>query len=81
MSEHTTGPDPTICGGRVGWVAGPDGLVELRVSAAVSAAYDILTDDGYPPEKAAEVVVNAERAGYDPETIARKMVTLRKAIR
>jgi hypothetical protein len=51
------------------------------VSPELWAAYDILTDDGYPPEKAAEVLASAERSGRNPEAFARHMVKLRKAIR
>ncbi len=73
--------DPTVGGGRVGWAVASDGTtVELHVSAGVSAAYDILHDAGYSAEKCATVATNAERAGYDPEAIARKMVRLRAAL-
>lgn len=56
-------------------------LKALGVSDAVSAAYDILTDDGMPPERAAQLSVAAERDGQDPEAAARHIVKLRKALR
>lgn len=74
--------DPTVGGGRVGFVVGTDGTThELYVSAKMSAAYDILTDAGYSPDKSAEVAAAAERAGEDPEAIARKMIRLRDSLR
>lgn len=59
---------------------------ELLASAA-SAAYDILTDAGYPPAKAALIAVTAQRdyaAGKitrTPEEFARHMVKIRKALK
>ena len=57
------------------------------VSPELWAAYDILTDDGYPPEKAAGILVAAERQyaegklSMTVEQFARHMVKLRKAVR
>jgi hypothetical protein len=54
-------------------------LARLGIPAEVSAAYDILTDDGIAPEKAAEIATAAWRQGKDPEAFARHFVKLRKA--
>lgn len=56
-------------------------VTPLVASAKLSAAYDLLTDDGYPADKAAELLHTAEQGGRDPEALARKMVELRRAIR
>jgi hypothetical protein len=56
-------------------------LRHMGLSPKFSAAFDILTDDGYSPEKAAELLVAAEKIGRDPEVIARKIVSLRHVIR
>lgn len=53
----------------------------LGASDAVIAAYDILSDDGMGAAKAAEMAVNAERSGKDPEAFARHLVKLRRALR
>lgn len=53
----------------------------MGISAAVSAAYDIMTDDGFPPEEAGRFALAAERQGRDPEAFARHFVKLRKAAR
>jgi hypothetical protein len=53
----------------------------LGVSDAVIAAYDILADDGMPPEKCAQMAVTAERSGKDPVSFARHVVKLRRAVR
>jgi hypothetical protein len=58
-----------------------EALRAVGVSAAVSAAYDLLTDDGVPPERAAELAVYAEQRGQDPEAFARHFLKLRRAIR
>lgn len=73
------------------FVAGPSGEVQVMapheveahmgISPALSAGYDILTDDGYPAQEASDLLVAAERNGYDPEAMARKMVRLRKVLR
>ncbi len=51
------------------------------VSAAASAGYDIMTDDGVPPETAWKMALSAERDGKNPEAFARHLVSLRKALR
>lgn len=56
-------------------------VTHMGVSPAASAAYDILTDDGYPAEKAWEMVLAAEKGGQQPEAFARHFVKLRKAVR
>lgn len=56
-------------------------MKDLGASDAVIAAYDILADDGMPPEQAAKMVVAAERSGRDAEAFARHVVKLRKAMR
>jgi hypothetical protein len=64
------------------FVARASGVIEMvAASPAVSAAYDIMTDDGVPPERAAEFAVGAERDGKDPEAWARHFVKLRKSLR
>lgn len=58
---------------------------DMGVSPSASAAYDLLTDDGVPPEKAAELAVAmqrvGERRGSDPEAMARHFVKLRHALK
>jgi len=56
-------------------------LSHMGVSPQLSAGYDLLTDDGYPPEKAAELLAEAERMGKDPEAFAQHMIKLRRALR
>jgi sirohydrochlorin ferrochelatase len=56
-------------------------LEHIGVSPAVSAAYDLLADDGMPPEDAARMAVAAERGGRDPEAFARHLRKLRRAWR
>jgi hypothetical protein len=58
-----------------------DNVALMGVSPAVSAAYDLMVDDGYPPEKAAKLAMDAERSGRDPEAWARHFIKLRKAWR
>jgi hypothetical protein len=53
----------------------------MGISPSASAAYDLLADDGMPPEKAAEMVAAAHRSGRDPEAFARHLTRLRKAWR
>ena len=54
---------------------------ELKATHQVSAAYDILTDAGYSPEKSASIAALAEQQGHDPENIARKMASFRKILK
>jgi hypothetical protein len=54
--------------------------LSIGASPSVIAAYDILVDHGYSPEKAAEWAVNAGRAGKDPEEFARHLIRLRAAL-
>ena len=62
-------------------------LRQIGVSPEVSAAYDIMTDDGVPPEQAAELAVTSGRLWSDgatsrsPEQFARHFVKLRKHMR
>jgi hypothetical protein len=59
-----------------------NGLLALMgVPPAVSAAYDLLTDDGMAPDRAAELAMTAHRTGRDPEELARKVVRLRRGLR
>lgn len=58
-----------------------DHVALIGASPAVSAAYDLLTDDGMPPDKAADLAVTAERSGRDPEAFARHMVKVRRSLR
>jgi hypothetical protein len=63
--------------------AEPTPLDRLRAtgaSDAVIAAVDILVDDGYPVDRAAQMAVAAERDGKDPEVFARHFVVLRGAL-
>lgn len=53
----------------------------MGVSPPVSAAFDLLTDDDMPADRAAEMAVGAERLGKDPEAFARHLLKLRKAYR
>ena len=60
----------------------PEEHVELMgATPAISAAYDLLTDDGMSPQKAADLAVACERSGRDPEAFARHLIKLRKAVR
>jgi hypothetical protein len=64
------------------FVASGNGTIEMvAASPAVSAAYDIMTGDGVPPERAAQLAVGAGRDGRDPEAWARHFVKLRKSLR
>lgn len=45
---------------------------------SVSAAYDLLTDSGMSPDKAAELAVAAYRSGRDPEAFARHVARVRR---
>lgn len=58
-----------------------DHVALIGASPAVSAAYDLLTDDGMSPDKAADLAVAAERSGRDPEAFARHTVKLRRSLR
>lgn len=51
------------------------------VAARINAGMDILMDDNYPIDKAAKLMLAAERQGEDAEAFARHMVKLRKALR
>lgn len=65
------------------FVVSPAGQVdEGRVSHAVSAAWDILADAGYDPERFAVALFATERPGspMTPEQFARKVVRLGKAL-
>jgi len=53
-----------------------DGVV---VTHQQGAAYDILTDAGYSPEKSARIVAACIRDGRNPEEFARHMVMLARA--
>lgn len=53
----------------------------MGVTPSMSAAYDLMTDDGVPPQKAADMAVAAERSGRDPEEFARRFVRLRREFR
>lgn len=75
---------------RARFIATRDGLVlasqetvlrNMGVSASASAAYDLLTDDGVAADKAAELVIAADRNGDDPEAFARHVLKLSRAVR
>lgn len=53
----------------------------MGVSPAVSAGLDLLMDDGMDGEKAAKLLLAAERNGQDAEAFARHMLKLRGALR
>lgn len=72
------------------FIAGLDGTVEasheehlrhMGVSPGVSAAYDVLADDGMPSDWAARLTVAAERQGLNPEKFARHVRKLRASVR
>ena len=58
-----------------------EALTLMGVPPSASAAYDILTDDGMDPDKAADLSMMAYRSGRDPEAFARKIVSLRRGFR
>lgn len=62
-----------------------DRLDLMGIPPSVSAAYDLLTDDGMPPEQAAAIVLGMQRhheeGGKDPEAQARHLIKLRRAVR
>lgn len=64
-----------------------EALAALGVTPEMSAAYDILADDGVPPEVAARMAMQAERSWRDgtidrtPEEFARHVVRLRRVAR
>jgi hypothetical protein len=58
-----------------------DRLRATGASDAVIAAVDILVDDGYPVDRAAQMAVAAERDGKDPEAFARHLLKLRGVLR
>lgn len=74
---------PLSAGGkRIGFVADSRGTVaELRLSDAVSAAYDIMVADRVPRGTAAAMAVAAERQGRDPVAFAEHFVRVRKSLR
>jgi hypothetical protein len=67
---------------RLGFAASASGTVtEILLSEAVSHAYDIMTADGVPPRKAADMAAAAERSGRDPVAFAEHFVRLRSSVR
>lgn len=62
-----------------------DRLDVMGIPPAVSAAYDLLTDDGMPYDQAATLVLGMQRhheqGGKDPEAQARHLLKLRRALR
>jgi hypothetical protein len=62
-------------------------LRHMGISPEMSAAYDIMADDGVPPADAAKMAAAAERqwnqgrSAMTPEQFARHFVKLRKAVR
>ena len=54
---------------------------EVMLSAQVSRAYDIMTGDGVPAQKAADLAVAAERNEKDPVAFAEHFVKLRRSLR
>lgn len=84
MSEQPIRPPRSFAVGGDGAVtemSTEDRLRLMGASPAVSAAYDLLTDDGMPSEDAAKMAVAAERSGKDPEAFARHLLKLRRAAR
>ena len=58
-----------------------EAVLDMGVSAAASAAYDILTDDDVPPVEAWKLALGAERNGQNAEAFARHFVKLRRTLR
>ncbi|HSX43971.1 MAG TPA: hypothetical protein VLE69_01565 [Candidatus Saccharimonadales bacterium] len=79
MTESLNGN--TTGGLHVGFMVDGEGIcTELVASHEMSAAYDILTDAGYSPEKSADVIATAERHGINSEKIASKMSHLTRVL-
>jgi hypothetical protein len=62
-------------------VSGSGTVTEIVASEPVSRAYDIMTADGVPPQKAADLAVAAERSGRDPVAFAEHFTRLRDSVR
>ncbi len=58
-----------------------DDLRATGASPAVIAGLDLLVDDDMPADKAARLLIAAERQGKDPEAFARHLLTLRRELR
>lgn len=67
---------------RIGFVADTCGTVaEILLSEQVSTAYDLMTADGVPPQRAADMAAAAERSGKDPVAFAEHFVKVRKGLK
>ena len=67
---------------RIGFAVDSTGCAyELAFSEAVSRAYDIMTADQVPAQRAADMAVAAERGGKDPVAFAEHFVKLRESLR
>jgi hypothetical protein len=55
-------------------------LRAMGVSPALSAAYDVLDDAGQLTKARLQLCYAAEQQGQDPEAVARKLVTLARAL-
>jgi hypothetical protein len=53
----------------------------IGVSPEVSAAFDLLTDDGMDPKDSIGLMLAAETQGRDPEAAARHILKLRRALK
>lgn len=67
---------------RIGFVADMRGTVaEILLSEQVSTAYDLMTADGVPPQRAADMAAAAERSGKDPVAFAEHFVKVRQGFK
>jgi hypothetical protein len=62
------------------FVAGRETSV-VQAPPGVEEAYDLMTADGVPPWRAADLAVTAWRDGKDPVEYARKFLRLRGSLR
>lgn len=81
MSAEARPPRQFVAGAEVREVSPEERLWHMGVSPSASAGYDILVDDGYPAEEAAEMVLALQRDGRDAETFARMLVEKRRMFR
>ena len=67
---------------RIGFAVDSSGTCcELAFSDAVSRAYDLMTADGVPAQRAADMAVACERDGQDPVAWAEHFIRLRQGLR
>ena len=63
------------------FVASPSEIQCAEAPPGVEEAYDLMTADGVPPQRAAGMACAAARAGKDPVEFARHFVKLRQELR